>query len=69
MKTYDYLIAYTFSSKEYLTPCTGTIQASLAKKIETFEDINEISKDIAERIEGATNVSIYNFILLGQNKH
>lgn len=69
MKKYDYLIVYTFSGKGYLTPCSGTIQISRDKKIKTFEDINELNKLISESIEGSSNVSIYNFILLGRNKH
>lgn len=69
MKKYDYLIAYNFSCKGYLTPCSGTIQVSRDKKIKTFDDINELNKFISESIDGASNVSIYNFILLGRNKH
>ena len=69
MKKYDYLIAYDFSCKGYLTPCSGTIQVSRDKKIKTFDDINELNKLISESIDGASNVSIYNFILLGRNKH
>lgn len=69
MKTYDYLVAYIFSSNAHLTPCHGTTQISRKKKIDTFEDINELNQFIANRIDGAYNVSIYNFILLGRNKH
>ena len=69
MKMYDYLVSYNFSAKGYLTPSTGTIQVFRKKKIKTFEDINEINKIIADSIEGAYNVSVYNFILLGRNKH
>ena len=69
MKTYDYLVSYHFDAKGYLTPCHGTVQISRKKKIKTFEDINEINKLIAESIDGATNLSIYNFVLLGRNKH
>ena len=69
MKTYDYLVAYNFLANGYLTPCNGTIQISRKKKIKTFEDINEINKFIEESIDGATNLSIYNFILLGRNMH
>lgn len=69
MKMYDYLVAYNFSAKGYLTPSTGTIQISRKKKIKTFEDINELNKDIESNIDGSYNVSIYNFILLGRNKH
>lgn len=69
MNKYDYLVAYKFSKEGYLTCCDGTSQISLKKKIKTFEDINVINKAIADSIEGAVNVSIYNFILLGKNKH
>ena len=69
MKTYDYLVSYHFDAKGYLTPCHGTVQISRKKKIKTFEDINEINELIEESIDGATNLSIYNFVLLGRNKH
>lgn len=69
MKKYDYLIAYNFSRREYLTSCSGTIQVSRDKKIKTFDDINELNRLISESIDNASNVSIYNFILLGRNKH
>lgn len=69
MKMYDYLIAYKFNAKGYLTPSSGTMQISRKTKIKTFEDINELNKFITESIEGSSNVSIYNFILLGRNKH
>lgn len=69
MKTYDYLVSYNFSAKGCLTPSTGTVEISLKKKIKTFEDIRELNKFIAERIDGASNLAIYNFILLGKNKH
>lgn len=73
MKMYDYLVSYNFSAKGYLTPSTGTMQISRKKKISTFEDINELNKfiteSITESIDGASNVAVYNFILLGRNKH
>ncbi len=69
MKMYDYLVSYNFSAQGYLTHSTGTMQISRKKKIKTFEDINEVVKCITESIEGASNLSIYNFILLGRNKH
>ena len=69
MKMYDYLVSYNFSADGFLTPCTGTMQISRHKKIKTFEDINEINKLITHRIEGSKNVAVYNFILLGRNKH
>lgn len=69
MKTYDYLVAYNFSAEGYLTPGTGTIEISRKKKIKTFEDINELNMLIAGNIEGAKNLNIHNFVLLGRNKH
>ena len=69
MKMYDYLISYNFTGEGYLSPCSGTIQLSREKKIKTFKDINDIQNYITERIPGASNLSIYNFILLGRNEH
>ena len=68
---YDYLVAYKFNAEGFLTACDGTIQISRKKKIKTFEDINEVVKCITDRLSGqkVSNVSIYNFILLGHNKH
>ena len=48
------------------------MQISGKKKIKTFEDINEVVQCITKKINGYKNiynVSIYNFILLGHNKH
>ena len=69
MKMYDYLVSYYFSLQGHLTPCCGTTQISRKKKIKTFEDINELHTFLADRIEGASNLAIYNFILLGRNNH
>lgn len=69
MKTYDYLVAYNFTSQGYLTPCSGTIQVSRTNKIKTFKDLNDLKEFIEKSIDGASNLSIYNFILLGHNKH
>lgn len=69
MKMYDYLVSYKFTGKGYLTPCTGTMCISCKSKISTFEDINELNKLITESIDGSSNVAVYNFILLGRNKH
>lgn len=68
MKMYDYLLAYQFTGEGYLTPCSGTIQVSLNKKIKTFDHINELCQLIKEKTPGASNVSIYNIILLGRNR-
>jgi hypothetical protein len=72
MKMYDYLIAYNFNAEGYLGSCSGTMQMSRKKKIKTFEDITEVVKCITDRLSGCqkvSNISIYNFILLGHNKH
>ena len=69
MKMYDYLIAYKFDMDGYLSTCSGTIHLSRKNKIKTFEDINDVIKFITDNIDGAKNVSIYNFILLGRNRH
>ena len=69
MKKYDYLVAYNFTGMGYLTPCTGTVCISRDRKISTSEDITELNKLIEKSIEGSSNVAVYNFILLGRNKH
>ena len=69
MKMYDYLVAYNFNAEGYLTPCSGTMQISRKKKINSFEELTSVRKFIEEQIPGASNVSVYNFILLGRNKH
>lgn len=69
MKMYDYLVSYNFTAEGYLGSSSGTSQISRKKKIKTFEDINELSKFIQERIPGSSNIAINNFILLGRNKH
>jgi hypothetical protein len=72
MKMYDYLVAYNFNAEGFLTACHGTMQISRKKKIKTFEDINEVVQCITDGMNGyknVYNVSIYNFILLGYNKH
>ena len=69
MKMYDYLVAYNFAQDGYIGMRTGASQISRKRKIKTFEDLEELREFIASRIEGAYNVGIYNFILLGRNKH
>ena len=69
MKMYDYLVAYNFTAEGYLTMSSGTIHVSRKKKLDTFEEINSLRDFIAEQIPGAKNIAIYNFILLGRNKH
>jgi hypothetical protein len=69
MKMYDYLVAYQFTADGYLTASSGTMQISRKNKINSFEELNSVVKFITEQIPGAKNVSVYNFILLGRNKH
>lgn len=71
MKMYEYLVAYKFSAKGYLTACDGTMTIFRRKKIKSSEDLNEVKKFIEENInvEDVSNLSIYNLILLGRNKH
>ena len=69
MNMYDYLVTYTFNREGYLTQCGGNSCISRKKKIKTFDDIAETQKAITESIEGASNLCINNFILLGRNKH
>ena len=73
-RTYDYLIAYRFDSDKFVGPGTGSIRLALNNKIKTFEDLDNIIDYIIKNNEEANglkmrNVSIYNFILLGRNKH
>ena len=75
MYMYDYLVAYNFSAEGYLTHCSGTMMISREKKITTFDDVNAVINFITEKLnendnlKSVSNVSIYNFILLGRNKH
>lgn len=69
MKMYDYLIAYKCSRKGYLTTCDATISISRTKRISTFEDVADVIKFIAEHDKEASNIGIYNIILLGRNEH
>ena len=69
MRMYDYLVAYNYNAEGYLSYCSGTIQLSRKKKINTFEELASVREYIAQQIPGAENVSVYNFVLLGRNKH
>ena len=69
MKMYDYLVAYHFSRDGQIGASYGATQISRKHKIKTFKDLEELRDFIASQIEGAYNVGIYNFILLGRNKH
>ena len=67
-KQYEYLVAYRFSKEECLTPCSGTTQVLRDRKIKSWEDIESIQRLITQRIDGAFNLGVYNFILLGKKK-
>ena len=72
MKMYDYLVAYNFNAEGFLTMCHGTMHLSRKKKIKTFEDLKEVVQCISDSMKDYTNVSnvsIYNLVLLGRNKH
>ena len=69
MKMYDYLVAYNFTQDGYIGMRVGSVQLSRKNKIKTFEDLDDVRDFLTSRIEGASNVGIYNFILLGRNKH
>lgn len=69
MRMYDYLVAYNFNMDGYLTASSGTIQVSRKNKINSFEEVKSLTEFITQQIPGAKNVSVYNFILLGRNKH
>ena len=69
MRTYDYLVSYRFMQEGYLTCSMGTMQVSRKKKIKTFEELNQLREFVESNIEGASNLAIDNFILLGRNKH
>ena len=66
MKMYQYLVSYTFEKDGYLTWCTGSAQVYRKYKIKNFDDLNEIVSCLTKDIEGARNLSISNFILLGR---
>ena len=68
MKKYQYLISYNFQKEGCLGSCSGTSQIYRDKKIKSFEDINDLIKFLTERIEGASNLAVYNFIYLGRHK-
>lgn len=74
MKTYDYLVAYNFTDDRCLTPCFGTIQVSCMNKISTFEDVNQLIKNIKDNINitdsaHISNIAVSNLVLLGLNEH
>ena len=70
MKRYDYLIAYNFTKEGYLTHCTGTMQVSLVNKVKTFKDVTDLQEFVQKSLgDDVSNVSIYNIIFIGRNKH
>ena len=72
IKMYEYLVAYKFSAKGFLTPCDGTMTIFRKKKVKSYEDFIDMRNFVKENIQGfedVTNVSIYNYILIGRNKH
>ena len=66
MKMYQYLVSYTFEKDGYITYCTGSAQIYRKYKIKNFEDLNELVDYLTKNIEGARNLTIFNFILLGR---
>lgn len=66
---YDYVISYTFSMEGYLTPSTGTMYLSRAKKINNFDEVRSVAEYISGCIEGSKNIAINNIMYLGRNKH
>ena len=68
MKMYDYLVAYHFHRDGDIGMSFGASQISRKRKIKTFKDLEELREFLASKIEGAYNIGIYNFILLGRNK-
>lgn len=71
-KMYEYLVAYKFTANGFLTPCDGTMTIFRKKKVKSYEDFIDMGnfvKDSIQGFEGITNFSIYNYILIGRNKH
>lgn len=68
-KWYDYLISYVYTKEGHLTPCIGTTIISRVYKINNMEEAESVRQFIESRTEGATNLAINNFILLGRNRH
>lgn len=68
MKQYEYLVAYQMQREGYIGPCSGTSQIFRDKKIKSYEDIKDIQQYLMKQINGASNLGIYNFILLGRHK-
>ena len=67
-KKYAYLVSYDFQKEGHLGICYGTSQIYRSTKIKSFEDINEIIRFLNDTIDGASNIAIYNYILVGKCK-
>ena len=73
MLMYDYLIAYKFTAKGYITSNDGTMCISRKNKIDSIEEV-EIARNfikdslINHGYEEVANVGIYNLVLLGRNE-
>lgn len=65
-KEYKYLIAYVFSKEGYLTTGTGNAKIIRTKKIESFEDVDEIAEEIRTR-NNLLLVSIINIMPIGHD--
>ena len=74
MLMYDYLVAYKFTAKGYITTNDGTMTISRKNKINSIEELEITRKFIEESLinhgyKEVANVGIYNLILLGRNNH
>ena len=72
MLMYDYLVAYKFKAKGYITTNDGTMTISRKNKIDSIEELELTRKFIEDSLikhgyEEVANVGIYNLVLLGRN--
>ena len=72
MLMYDYLVAYKFNAKGYITTNDGTMCISRKNKIDSIEELELTRKFIEDSLinhgyEEVSNVGIYNLVLLGRN--
>lgn len=68
MKKHAYLVSYNFQKEGYIGMSSGTSQVYRDKKIKAFNDINDLVQFLEKRIDGASNLAIYNFIYLGKHR-
>lgn len=73
MLMYDYLVAYKFTAKGYITTNDGTMCISRKNKIDSCEELEITRNFIKESLinqgyEDVANVGIYNLVLLGRNE-